>query len=197
LFHFCKLSPKAVNSFYSLITPINLHKMLSEIVETNSAIDIAPQIMCHSATVYWLYMDEFQRAPSLDDFLAPGISPPAPVIQAMLGLGNQITSANALRGLTPGTVIVFVQNGEPMHSCVAIGGQRIGGYNQTGWFTSAGIGGAYTSHAMADVQWLDGLMNRNKVRGSNDRMQCTLYGIPENSAKAILRQAVQTPRPAF
>lgn len=167
--------------------------MLSQTVTTNTNISYpgVPRIMCHSAAVYWLYTDEFKRTPSLDVFTSNALSPPDPLITSMLRLGRQVTSDAALKALAPGTVIVFVENGRPMHTCIALPGQHIGGYNQTGWFTSTGVGGRYSTHNMDDVQWISGIMSGNRVRGSNDRMRCQLIAIPENTAKAIVRQAVQ------
>ncbi len=167
--------------------------MLAQTVEANSNIAIpnVPAIMCHGATVYWLFTDEFQRLPTVDEFTDQTLSPPAPVIQRMLGLGNQVNGATALNGLTPGTVLVFVLNGEPAHSCVVAAGQRIAGYNQTGWYSSAGAPGAYSSHSMNDVQWNGGVFNRHHVQGALPGQLYRLVAIPENMAKAILRQAVQ------
>jgi len=167
--------------------------MLSQTVATNTTINYPgiADIMCHSATLFWLYTDEFRSSPSLDVFTSRALMPPAPLIRSMLRLGSQVKNASSLSRLAAGTVIVFVSNGEPMHSCVALPGNRIGGFNQTGWYTTNGIGGRYSAHNMTEVQWFTEFMNKNEVRGSNDQMRCKLIAIPENSAKAIVRQAIQ------
>jgi hypothetical protein len=148
-------------------------------------------IMCHGATLYWLYTDEFGSPPSMNVFTSNSLSPPDPVIKSMLPLGKQVLNSMALKALPAGTVIVFVENGSPKHSCVTLNGKMIGGYNQTGWFTSPGTGGHYSTHSMDDVQWLSGMMSHNQVQGSNASMKCKLIAIPENTAKAVVRRAIQ------
>jgi hypothetical protein len=162
--------------------------MLAQTVISNNDITFpnVSMIMCHSAVLYWLYTDEFKHNPTLSIFTSNSFSPPDPVVKSMLPLGSQITSSAMLQALTPGTVIVFVENGEAKHSCVALPDQQIGGNNQTGWYTSAGIGGRYSTHSMNDVKW-----RGKKVEGSNNGMSCKLIAIPENSAKAIVRSAIQ------
>lgn len=93
--------------------------------------------------------------------------------------------------VVPGSVLVFVENGVPKHSCVAMPGMTLGGYNQTGWFTTMGIQGGYSSHPMSEIMWLGGVRHRHEVRGSNESMVCQLIAVPERSALAVLRQAVQ------
>jgi len=158
---------------------------------TNAAPFVGVHIMCHGATVFWLYADEFGRRPTLPEFTAPSMSPPDPIVKSMLRYGKHLQNAAALTSVAPGSVLVFVENNEPKHSCVALGGHRIGGYNQTGWFTTNGVPGGYSVHNMSEVIWLPGLMHRGLVRGSHDRMHCKLCAIPEGAAKAALRQAVQ------
>jgi hypothetical protein len=158
---------------------------------TNRAPFAGTHIMCHGATVFWLYSDEFGSPPTLQQFTAPAMSPPDPIVRSMLRYGQHLQNATALTSVAPGSVLVFVENSEPKHSCVALAGHRIGGYNQTGWFTTNGVAGGYSVHNMSEVMWLTGLMQRGQVRGSHHRMHCKLYAIPEGVAKAALRQAVQ------
>lgn len=167
--------------------------MLAQTVTANANIAFpgVPTVMCHAAALYWLYADEFKHTPTLAVFTSPKLSPPDPVIKSMLRLGRQVTNAASLKALQPGTVVVFVENGEPRHTCIVIQGQQLAGNNQTGWYTSAGVPGRYSTHSMDHIQWLGGIMSRNEVRGSNDNMRCKLIAIPENSAKAIVRQVIQ------
>jgi len=141
--------------------------------------------------MYWLFTDEFNRQPTVNEFSSPALSPPEPVIRSMIARGQQVTDATALGRVAAGTVLVFAQDHEPRHSCIALHGNKIGGYNQTGWFTVNGVAGQYSSHDRSEVMWLTGLMNRHKVRGSNQGMHCKLIAIQEGVAKACVRHAVQ------
>lgn len=153
--------------------------------------DFAGQrIMCHGASVYWLYNAEFSRPPSFREFTDKKLSPPDPIIASMLKFGRQLKNLTELNAVIPGTVLVFVENGMPKHSCVAIMNHSIAGYNQTGWFTSPGIGGDYDTHRTSEVTWL-GKPHAGMVQGSNSTMHCNLLAIPEGTARACLREKVQ------
>jgi len=167
--------------------------MLAQIVTSNRNISYprVQNIMCHAAALYWLYTDEFKHTPTLEVFTSQALSPPDPVITSMLRFGKQVKNLEALKALAAGTVIIFVQNGNPMHTCVVLQNNQLGGNNQTGWYTSNGVAGRYSTHSMDDVQWIGGLFSRNEVRGSNANMRCKLMAIPENSAKAVVRKAIQ------
>ena len=157
---------------------------------TNAGPLVGQRVMCHGACVYWLFNAEFSRPPSLEEFTGDKLSPPDPAIASMLKFGRQLKAPAELNAVIPGTVLVFVENDVPRHSCVEIMNHSIAGYNQTGWFTSAGIGGEYDAHPMSEVMWL-GKPHAGMVRGSNAAMRCKLLAIPEGTARACLREKVQ------
>lgn len=140
---------------------------------------------CHFATFYWLFLEEFRRPPTVNDYVSAGN--PTLVLNRMLALGRRLQrpAAGPLI-LAAGNVIVFSRDGQAGHSCVAISPQRIGGYNQTNWFATAGANHGFTFHGARDLRWADGAC----VIG-NTGQHCDLHAIPEGPARAIVRQAVQ------
>ncbi|RMF92627.1 MAG: hypothetical protein D6736_03140 [Nitrospinota bacterium] len=144
---------------------------------------------CHFATVFWLFWDEFNRPPTQNDFLT--IGDPTLVVRRMLPLGKKLGRPRA-GGLilTPGSIVVFVHNGQPVHSCVAITANTLGGYNQAGWFTGPGVDHGYSVHDTSEIRWRGGMLHGDDVQG-NVGQWCRLTVIGEQPAKAIIRQIVQ------
>lgn len=144
---------------------------------------------CHFATTFWLFWDEFDRQPQQEDFIK--IGDPTLTIRNALPLGRKLTSPKA-GGLvlTPGSVVMFARNGQPLHSCVATGGNSLAGYNQVNWFSSPGVNHGYSVHNTNQIRWRGGLLNGNDVQ-DNVGQWCQLYVVGEGVAKAVVRQSVQ------
>ena len=144
-------------------------------------------MLCHNATLFWLYEDEFNREPSYDQFLNFGALGVTAIIDSMLPLGRKLRRpAVGPSVLTAGSVLIFVANGHAVHSCIAMQHNLIGGYNQVGWFARNGVPTEFSTHLTTEIRWHDS----NLVVGSHNQL-CTLIEVPENSAKAIIRQIVQ------
>jgi hypothetical protein len=173
--------------------------MLVQTVTTNSAIghggrwsDPASQppaniaTACHFATVYWLFLDEFSRAHSLNEVLKIGDAQTA--VGKLIAYGTRKTRpAQGALTLTAGSVLIFVEKNIARHSCVAIGPQTVGGYNQMGWYSAGGADHGYSTHATSELMWASATqVRRVQAQGTYD-----LYEVPEGSAKAALRGLVQ------
>jgi|FLYL01.1.fsa_nt_gi hypothetical protein len=145
---------------------------------------------CHFATVYWLLAEVLSRQPNLEDFVR--IGDPTLIVKQMLAKGRRISRSRlGSLMLTPGTVVAFVQDGEPKHSCVAIESTKLGGYNQTGWFSTPGVDHGYSTHHTIEFKWRGGQMNADDVQG-NQGQWCQLYAIDETSAENVVRQRTQS-----
>ena len=145
---------------------------------------------CHFATIYWIILDEANRMPTANDFMNIGNINEA--MKRMVQNGgvriNQPPGGGQLN-LTTGSVIVFVRNNEPSHSCVATSATRVGGYNQLGWFTAGGSNHGYSSHNTNQFKaWGPRRWNRNKIRGNVANVYYRLYSVSEAWAKAIIWQ---------
>jgi hypothetical protein len=144
-------------------------------------------MMCHNATLFWLYEDEFNKTPTLDQYLKFSTLGPTAIIGNMLPYGRKLRKpASGAVALTAGAVIVFVRNGQPVHSCVAMQHDLVGGYNQVGWFQRNGVPTGFSTHLTTEIRWKDG----NQVIGSHNSL-CVLVEVPEMMAKAVMRQAAQ------
>ncbi|MDB5247502.1 MAG: hypothetical protein JWQ40_1896 [Segetibacter sp.] len=159
----------------------------------NYAAAIAPgalnpvPISCHVASLYWLFKDELKRDPVLADFTGP-LYNPTNVIGQMLPYGRRITKpVFGNLALTAGSVIVFVQNQQPRHSCTASTANTVVGYNQTNWFTGLGVNHGFSQHNITEIRWRGGLSNKDDVQG-NQGSWCQLIAVPEVAARAIIRQ---------
>ena len=73
-----------------------------------------------------------------------------------------------------------------MHSCVAVSGADVGGYNQVNWFSSPGAAHGYSEHSAGQFVW----SGRNTVRG-NVGQDCGLVCVSEGIARACARDAAQ------
>jgi hypothetical protein len=145
---------------------------------------------CHFATAFWLFWDEFGVQPTANDFGVMGN--PELVVGDMVPRGAKLTRPpDGALEVTPGTVLVFVKDDHPMHSCVARDASTLAGYNQPNWFVGAGVPYGYTTHSTNELRWRGG-SNKNEVQGNSPTNQwCGLVAIPEGVAKAIVRKAIQ------
>lgn len=147
-------------------------------------------ITCHFATIYYIFSDEFSRAPLPADYAKLGNL--NDVMKKIAAMGAQVNNPGASPLVfAPGTVVIFMEDQQAAHSCVAKQINLLGGYNQTNWFTSAGSSHSYTTHGTGDITWRDSLLQKNQIRG-NVGQWCKLVKVPETSAKAKLRQLVMT-----
>jgi hypothetical protein len=144
---------------------------------------------CHFATIYWVFWDEFGRAPTQNDIVTIGNAQTA--VGRMLPHGSRKT--NPLQGaltLTAGSILVFVQNNTAEHSCVAITHQTLGGYNQMGWYSAGGGNHTYSTHPTNQLMW--GTLNhRSQVHRVQAPGWYDLFEVPEGAAKAIVRGFIQ------
>lgn len=109
---------------------------------------------CHNATFIWLYRARHGGDfPALADMLDVT---PQQFVDSLIRLGNA-TRVTMGRGPLPNDVLIFADPATPnvgRHSCVVVGnGQRIGGYNQAGWF-GGGIANAYSEHGVDSFDWV-------------------------------------------
>jgi hypothetical protein len=137
---------------------------------------------CHFATVFWAYHAEFGSAPALANVAKMGVA--TGVVRQMIAHGQKKRRSDP--ALITGSVYVFVRNGEPEHSCVALSNNQVGGYNQTNWFSSPGVAHGYSTHTVDHFVWT----GTHSVRG-NTGQQCSLVCVPEGVARACARHAAQ------
>ena len=144
---------------------------------------------CHFATVYWVFWDEFGRAPTQDDIVRIGN------IQGVVGrmLPHAARKNNPVAGhltLTTGSVLIFANGNNADHSCTAITPNSVGGYNQMGWFSAGGANHGYSTHPTSQLIW-GTLNNRSLVRRVQAQGWFQLDEVPEGVAKAVVRSAAQ------
>ena len=109
---------------------------------------------CHNATFIWLYRAAHGgNFPALADMEGGATQQ---FVDGLIRLGNA-TRVTMGRGPLPNDVLIFADPAAPtvgLHSCVVVGnGQRIAGYNQTGWF-GGGASHAYTEHDVDSFDWV-------------------------------------------
>ena len=144
---------------------------------------------CHFASVFWLFHDEFGRVPTQNEFLR--MADLTGAIRRMLPFGTRLNKPAAGHlVLTPGNIVVFVHDNQPVHSCSALDANTLAGYNQVNWFKVQGENHRYTTHQTNEIRWGEGLWHGNEVTG-NVGQWCKLIAIPERPAKAVIRSMVQ------
>lgn len=142
---------------------------------------------CHFATVYWLFLDEFSRVHAQDEVVTVGNAQLAVGKMIAYG-GRKMRPAQGALALTAGSVLIFVHNNTAEHSCVAIGPQTLGGYNQMGWYSAGGANHGYSTHPTSQLMWASATqVRRVQAQGTFD-----LYEVPESTAKAVIRGLVQS-----
>ena len=101
--------------------------------------------------MYWLFQSAYYRKPSGDDLARVYDNNPSGFVTHIMSKGTPFTRRSG--NLTPNSVLIFEKNGTAQHSCIAMSGTRIAGYNQTGWFSSTGVSHQYSEHAVGDIRW--------------------------------------------
>jgi hypothetical protein len=141
-------------------------------------------LACHNASFYWLYHAAHGVAPTLDT-ITGRLSPTQVNMATMVRtLGSHLTQPMVGRlTLTPGSIIVFMRQGVAGHSCVATTAAQMSGYNQVGWFTTAGVAHGFSQHTVDDFNWDSGL-HRSKVLVNNRHYD--LYTVSEARAKQFV-----------
>jgi hypothetical protein len=142
---------------------------------------------CHFATCFWLFLDEYNREPSFGEAVDK-LGDAQGVVGRMLTHGTRLNKPT--RGslqLTPGSILVFVDNNKPGHSCVATEAQTLCGYNQSTWWSIGGGDHNLSTHTTNHLMW--GLKEHvNEVhRTVNAITWYKLYEIPESSAKGVIK----------
>lgn len=122
-----------------------------EIAVTN---EMRVGMACHVASFIWLYRAAHEGTfPALPDF---DDNAPQHFINGLIRFGNP-TRVTMGRGPLPNDVLIFAHPDRPynaLHSCVVVGnGQRIAGYNQSGWFDGGGVH-AYSEHDVDSFDWV-------------------------------------------
>jgi len=136
-------------------------------------------IQCHQATLYWLFQARLGRRPTIDEYLeCPNI------IRRLAFYGQPESRPKGGLRLQPGTVLIYT-GGANDHSCITKTWDKVGGYNQQGWF-AAGQASSYTEHNLSEIHWL----SDSQVRGGNDTMKCILYRVNEVSAQGNIERVV-------
>jgi len=148
---------------------------------------------CHFATVYGLFHEAHDRTITFDEYLDFGdpttfiadLLPQATVLQQShrihAAAGLKVKATGAL--VQAGSVIVFAEGKtNPGHSCIALTSQRVGGYNQTDWFTTAGKAHDHTEHNTVDIPW------RTKHLARRFNTDYSLYAIAETTALQAQRK---------
>lgn len=144
---------------------------------------------CHFATLYWAFLAEFTRHPTLNEILKIGNAEVVMTDLVQHGTRKRRPTGGNL-ALTPGAVLVFVEQKQARHSCVALDGQNVGGYNQASWYSAGGGDHTYSTHPTSQLQWGTG-GNQDRVRRTLGAMWYELYEVPETWVKATVRSKVQ------
>jgi hypothetical protein len=128
--------------------------------------------LCHQATLFWLIMAK--RGIEATPF---EIAQADPILQDLKQCGRQVLRANFSPPPAPGTVVMFLSNGAPKHSCVIKDSDTLGGYNQVGWLPG-GQSTRYTQNKLGDLPWIDMF----KVSGTVPSTRYDLWIVTEGSA---------------
>ena len=138
---------------------------------------------CHFATMFWLFQTEYGRDPTLNEIIGFGAVQAAVGRMVPFGVRKTCPTYGPLT-LTMGSILVFNTPTSPGHSCVAIGAQVVGGYNQTGWWKLPGVKDGYSSHQTTQLRWGNGA-DKNRVESGAKWYE--LYEVREASARQVLR----------
>jgi len=154
--------------------------------DPNAKLPASIATACHFATTYWLYLDEFSRFPTLDQLMTMGNA--QLVVSDMIRHGaNRVRPSRGDLMLTAGSLIIFAHKNVAEHSCVAIDPQTLAGYNQMGWYSDGGKDHQYSEHPTSQLMWSDATQV-HRVAAKGDYQ---LFEVPQNAAKAVLRNAAQ------
>jgi len=155
-------------------------KPLPSVVGPIFDLPILPRIQCHHATLYWLSMAQFEKAPSQGQLLEA-----TNIIKTLAGCGTPLVRNAMVR---PGTVLVFMNGAEPGHSCITISDTVLGGYNQQNWFGMSGpeADSQYTTYLLSQIRW----KTDSTVQGNTAVKECRLIGINDVSALGNLAAAI-------
>lgn len=109
---------------------------------------------CHIASFIWLY--RAAHAGAFPPLTAFENNAPQHFVDGLIRFGNA-TRVTMGHGPLPNDVLIFANPDDPynaLHSCVVVAnGQRIAGYNQSGWFDNGGVH-AYSDHAVDSFDWV-------------------------------------------
>lgn len=167
---------------------------LASVVGNNIHAIVGANRSCHNATSCWLYhalRGTPATAKAFNDF---GYKVQITLNQMASQHGKPLNKAVfGSLSLTPGTVIVFFENGSAGHSCVAKTSKIIAGYNQTEWFSGySGIANAYTEHNTEHISWVGGAMQNRVQRTNYAHHQFDLVGVPEQQALRAMDDMLRT-----
>ena len=139
-------------------------------------------VACHSATIFWLLAKILNAAPTLTDITnRVGISWQPLMGRMVKERGVRINKpAKGVLWLTPGSVIVFCEDDDAKHSCIAINQAQVGGYNQVDWFNN-GKHHSYSIGAITDLKF-GNVLRKNKVKRFLGGTEYNLFSVSENDA---------------
>jgi hypothetical protein len=142
---------------------------------------------CHFSTLFWLFEAVVGHPPASQDEYLAAFDSPFQILGRIMAKGHPIKKPGWTGlSLKVGSIIVFEHNGMAVHSCVAISAHKIGGYNQHGWFKTAGVSHGYSVHKTKDLRWC----SDRTVEGTGRASECNLWQVPEADAQAIVRACV-------
>lgn len=140
---------------------------------------------CHSATLIWLYHATYGVLPPDLDAIYNKLIAFGPIMRRIASRGVQLKAQYRLGvPLVQGSVLVFMKDGEAMHSCTVKTPRLIAGYNQMGWFREDGARAkgrrsSYSEHDSADINWVQPFPSET-VNGSG--YICKLMMVPAAAA---------------
>lgn len=112
-------------------------------------------LQCHQAVCYSLYWEAHGHPPTGNVFLNGSFANTTTFLTGLARMGSPVRREDLISGrVEPGAILVFVDKQlNAKHSCIALTGARIGGYNQLDWFRTPGIASEYSAHGFDDVRW--------------------------------------------
>jgi hypothetical protein len=150
---------------------------------------------CLFAVTYWM-LEELSVAPTTAMFgRIGGLNA---LFCAIAQAGHRLFAPNIQAGnahMPAGAVIIFMRPDLSMadHGCVLKLGLTVGGYNQTGWFTTAGQDHQYSEHDLGtDLQWvgrtrpLSDRRVQRPIGGAEQYLYATPQGVALNTLRPLL-----------
>ena len=147
------------------------------------------QISCHLATACWLFREINNRDPDMNEWGDIAVNVNEAMRQIAVQGSRRQPPYRGTLAVSQNSVIVFMRNGQPQHSCVARSTQTMGGYNQTQWFSTPGVDHGYSTHAIGDIRW-GRRTQLHKVKGNASNAWCQLHTTIEPIAKRAFADAI-------
>lgn len=142
-------------------------------------------LSCHVATLIWLHCADTGALPAGPQAI-PKLLRFRDIMVQIVAAGTPLQATrNQVVEVPLGSVVVFAdEGGEPCHSCTATGTTILIGYNQSDWFSSAGVPSDFSVHFTSDIRWLGPQFPSHRVTGPFSRVYA-LSATDGETAKAI------------